>query len=140
MRLAFARLFLGGSLAGIGVAGCTVKTIEPPLTVTTKHLPELAGKADESKEVTGSSCARAVLLFIPVGFATAESAYADALAKAPGTDAIVDYEVRGTGFFVFPFYYEICTEVHGYAVSSKSLAAGTDPEAQRRRFVADARR
>jgi hypothetical protein len=101
--------------------GCTVKTVEAPVTVTTKILPELPAASRSGKVVVGSSCARAVLFIIPVGIATAESAYADALAQAPGTDTLVSYEARATNLFVFPFYYEVCTEVHGIAVSAKSL-------------------
>jgi hypothetical protein len=105
--------------------GCTYKTIDRPITITTKPLPE-AVKTEVrggAKEVTGTSCNRVVLLFIPVGFATIESAYADALGKAPGADAILDYQERTTAMFVFPFYYEVCSEVHGYAVQSKNVAS-----------------
>jgi hypothetical protein len=106
------------------LGGCTTTTIDRPVTVTTKLLPEVA-KADtenKGKEVTGESCSRIVLSLIPVGIATAEKAYADALEKAPGTDALVRYEARVTTLYVFLFYTEVCSQVHGYAVSSKTLA------------------
>jgi hypothetical protein len=107
-------------LVMLTLAGCTVKTIEPPVTVTTKNLPELS-HPQGAKEVRGSSCTRVAILIIPVGFGTAEAAYADALEQAPGTDALLNYESRSSVVFAFPFYYHVCSEVHGYAVSSKTL-------------------
>ncbi len=104
--------------------GCTVKTVDAPVTVTTKPLPELS-RADVvagAKEVRGSSCSRVVLGIIPVGIATVESAIEDALAQAPGTDVLLRYEERQS-FVMMLVYLQACTEVHGYAVSSKSLAA-----------------
>jgi hypothetical protein len=108
---------------GLSSAACTVKTLEGPVTVTTKPLPE-ATKPEvvkAAKEVKGSSCSRVVLSIIPVGFATAEAAYADALGQAPGADVLLNYEARATTLVVIPFYYEVCTEVHGFAISSKEL-------------------
>ncbi len=112
------------AVTSLGLLGsaCTVKTLDAPVTVTTKILPELPNSTRVGVEVTGSSCNRVALLIIPVGFATAESAYQDALSKAPGTDTLISYEARATNLFIFPFYYEVCTEVHGFAVSSKSIA------------------
>lgn len=118
-------IYAGALLAGALGLGCTVKTVDAPVTVTTKLLPE-ASKLDipsGAKEVTGSSCSRVVLGLIPVGVATVEAAYADALAQAPGTDTLIRYEERTNAMFAFIFYYQVCTEVHGYAVSSKALAA-----------------
>jgi hypothetical protein len=117
------KILLAALGLGLASSACTVKTVDRPVTVTTKLLPE-AAHADATgagQEVSGSSCNRVVLLFIPVGFATAERAYADALAQAPGADALVRYEARQRALFVFPFYYEVCSEVHGYAANSKSL-------------------
>lgn len=116
------RLLLA-SLLALGAAGCTTKTVAGPVTVTTKQLPE-ASRPDVARgavEVTGESCSRLILLLIPAGFATAESAYADALSKAPGADTLVSYEARLSAIFITPFYYETCTIVHGYAISSKQL-------------------
>jgi hypothetical protein len=121
---ALSRAALVLALSGLG---CTTTTIPGPLVVSTRPLPELATPGPSAKRVTGESCARAVLLIIPVGIGTVESAYKDALEQAPGADTIVNYEERFTTLFIFPFYYEQCTEVHGYAVSSKSPAAASDP-------------
>jgi len=85
-----------------------------------------------AKEVTGQSCNRVVLLFIPVGFATAESAYAEALGQAPGTDMLLNHEARASVLFITPFYYQVCTQVHGFAVNSKTfVAAAENPSAAR---------
>lgn len=113
---------LGLTIAAV-TSGCTVKTIDAPVTVSTKLLPELSRPEVQqaAKEVTGTSCDRVVLFFIPIGVATAESAYADALAQAPGADTLIRYESRMTSLFLWPFYFETCAIVHGYAVSSKSL-------------------
>ena len=119
--LATAALLLG--LCGMG---CTYQTIPGPLVVSTRPVPELATPEVKGKPVVGKSCGRAVLMLIPIGIATAESAYKDALSQAPGTDTLVNYEERSTNLFLFPFYYEICTEIHGYAVASKSAAAATE--------------
>jgi hypothetical protein len=105
--------------------GCTTKTISGPLVVSTHPLPELGTDGADAKRVAGESCNRVVLLLIPVGFGTVESAYADALSQVPGADTIVDYEERTNNLFIFPLYYEVCTEVHGYAVSSKSRGPAT---------------
>lgn len=102
--------------------GCTTQTVPGPLVVSTRQLPELGTLGANAKRVNGESCSRVVLLVIPVGFATAESAYNDALSQAPGADTLVNYEERTTNLFLFPFYYQVCTEIHGYAVSSKSPA------------------
>lgn len=112
------------SLLAVSSLACTVKTVDHPVTVTTKQLPE-ASKPEvikNAKEVVGSSCNRVVLLIIPVGFATAEGAYADALSKAPGADMLINYEARTTFLAIEPFYLEACTEVHGFAISSKLFA------------------
>jgi hypothetical protein len=121
-RCSLAILF---AVATSSLAGCTTKTVDRPVTVTTKLLPELSKPevVRAAKEVTGESCSRVILSLIPVGVATAESAYAEALAKAPGADALISYEARVTTVIVAPFYYQVCSEVHGYAVSSKSLVA-----------------
>jgi hypothetical protein len=100
--------------------GCTTQTIPGPLVVSTRPVPELGPGSEPKQRVTGESCGRTVLLIIPVGIATVESAYEDALSQAPGADTLVDYEERVTNLFAFPFYYEVCTQVQGYAVSSKS--------------------
>ena len=123
-----ASLFLVFAGLASSLAGCTTKTVDRPVTVTTKLLPELSKPevVSAAKEVTGSSCSRVVLSFIPIGFATAEAAYADALAKAPGTDALISYEARISTVVIVPFYYEVCSEVHGYAVVSKTLVAKSD--------------
>ena len=107
--------------------GCTTQTIPGPLVVSTRPVPELGANGTRAKRVVGESCSRVVLLIIPVGFATVESAYDDALAQDPGTDTLVNYEERTTSLFIFPFYYEVCTEVHGHAVSSKSAAPAPEP-------------
>jgi hypothetical protein len=111
----------------LSAVGCTFETIPGPLVVSTRPLPELATAGPEAKPVMGESCGRAVLMFIPVGIATAESAYKDALSQAPGADTIVNYEERVTNLFIFPFYYEVCTQIHGYAVASKSAARAAEP-------------
>jgi hypothetical protein len=103
-------------------AACTTQTIPGPLVVSTRPIPELGASGVKAKTVTGQSCGRVVLLIVPVGFATAENAYADALSQAPGADTLVNYEERVTNLFIFPFYYQICTEIHGNAVASKSPA------------------
>jgi hypothetical protein len=112
--------FAGLLALAFSSSGCTYKTVDRPVSVTTKILPELA-KPNLGKEVTGRSCNRVVLLIIPVGFATAESAFEDALGQAPGSDALVSYEARTSTLFIFPFYTQVCAVVHGYAVSSKTL-------------------
>ena len=106
------------------LVGCTTKTVDRPVTVTTKILPELTKPevVSGAKEVTGESCSRVILSIIPIGVATAESAYADALAQAPGADALISYEARTTAVVVVPFYYQVCSEVHGWAVVSKNIA------------------
>src|SRR5262245_42195133 len=113
-------------LAGFALAsmGCTVKTVDKPVTVTTKILPELTKPevAKSAVKVQGESCSRVILLLIPVGIATAESAYAEALTKAPGTDALISYEARQTLTFIFPFYYQVCAEAHGFAINSKQVS------------------
>ncbi|MCA9590032.1 MAG: hypothetical protein KC657_32230 [Myxococcales bacterium] len=113
-----------GLAAAASSLGCTVKTVDAPVTVSTKLLPELSKPevTSAAREVTGSSCSRVVLGFIPVGIATAEAAYADALAQAPGADTLISYEERANVLVAFIFYYQVCTEVHGYAVSSRALA------------------
>jgi hypothetical protein len=115
-------LALALGIAAVG-SGCTTRTIDGPVTVSTKLLPELSRPEvqKEAKEVTGTSCGRVLLSFIPIGVATAESAYADALAQAPGADTLIRYESRATTLVLWPFYVEGCSVVHGYAVSSKSL-------------------
>jgi hypothetical protein len=117
-------LALAASFASVA---CTVKTVDRPVTVTTKQLPE-ASRPDvvnAAKEVKGESCSRVILLIIPAGFATAESAYADALGQAPGADVLLNYEARASVLVIAPFYYQVCTEVHGFAVSSKALVAAS---------------
>lgn len=112
--------FALGALA----TGCTIKTVDGPLTVTTKPVPE-ALRPDvlaKAKEVTGESCSRVLLFFIPLGFATVDSAVEDALKKAPGTDTLLRYEERQSLVSAF-LYWEVCTVVHGYAVASKDLGA-----------------
>ena len=120
---ALSRAALVLALSGFG---CTTQTIPGPLVVSTRPVPEL-GTGESAKRVVGESCGRVVLLIIPIGFATVESAYDDALSQAPGTDTLVNYEERTTNLFAFPFYYEVCTEVHGLAVSSKSAAPAPEP-------------
>lgn len=113
-----------GSLAlALALGGCTVKTVDAPVTVTTKPLPELSRPelVAEAKEVTGESCARVVLGFIPIGIATVNAAVEDALAQAPGSDTLLRYEERQS-FVTALVYYQVCTIVHGYAVSSKRIA------------------
>lgn len=112
-----------GFVLALSALGCTTQTVPGPLVVSTRPLPELGTPGPSGKLVTGESCGRVVLLFIPVGFATAESAYNDALSQAPGADTIVNYEERVTNLFAFPFYYQVCTEIHGYAIASKSGGA-----------------
>jgi hypothetical protein len=109
----------------IASTGCTIKTIDAPVTVTTKPLPELVRQdvVQAGREVRGRSCSRIVLTIIPVGIATIEDAVADALEQAPGTDTLLRYEERTDVVVVVPFYTQVCTEVHGYAVASKTLAA-----------------
>jgi hypothetical protein len=109
-------------LALSGMA-CTTQTIPGPLVVSTRSVPELGTGGAGGKRVVGRSCSRAVLLIIPVGIGTVESAYDDALSQAPGSDTLLDFEQRTTNLFIFPFYYEVCTELHGYAASSKSGSA-----------------
>ena len=123
MKRAFLLLVLAGALSLL--AGCTTKTVDRPVTVTTKLLPELSKPevVSAAKEVSGESCSRVILGLIPIGVATAEAAYADALAKAPGADALISYEARTSAVVVMFLYYQVCSEVHGYAVSSKSLVA-----------------
>lgn len=120
----FARTGLTLALTALG---CTTQTVPGPLVVSTRPVPELGSPGPNAKLVTGESCGRVVLLLIPVGFATAESAYQDALSQAPGADTLVNYEERVTDLFAFPFYYQVCTEIHGYAVAAKSKrsAAGS---------------
>lgn len=115
--------FLVAAIAASSL-GCTVKTVDAPVTVTTKLLPELSRPdvVAAAKEVKGSSCSRVVLGLIPVGVATAEAAYADALEQAPGANTLISYESRTSAFFAFIFYYEVCAEVHGWAVPSNVLA------------------
>jgi len=126
MKRAFHLLVLAAALSSL--AGCTTRTVDRPVTVTTKLLPELSKPevVSAAKEVTGESCSRVILGLIPIGVATAEAAYADALAKAPGADALISYEARTSAVVVMFFYYQVCSEVHGYAVSSKSLVAKAD--------------
>ena len=123
---AFAWAALALALAG---TGCTVQTVPGPLVVSTRQLPELGTAGANTKRVTGESCGRVVLFIIPVGIATVESAYEDALSQAPGADTLVHYEERANNLFIFPFYYQACTEIHGYAVSSKSSAPAATPRA-----------
>ncbi len=106
------------------LAGCTVITIPGPLSITTKPLPELATAG--GKEVRGKSCGRVLLMLIPIGYSSAEAAYDEALEAAPGTDTILRYETRVTDAFFSPLYAQFCTEIHGYAVSSKQLDAGAN--------------
>jgi hypothetical protein len=101
--------------------GCTVYTIPAPLSITTKPLPELA--AVGGKEVRGKSCGRVLLMFIPIGYSNVAAAWEEALEGAPGADTIVRYETRVTDVFFSPLYGQFCTEIHGYAVSSKELGA-----------------
>jgi hypothetical protein len=108
------------------LAGCTVVTIPGPLSVTTKPLPELATAG--GKEVRGKSCGRVLLMLIPLGYSSAEAAYDEALESAPGSDTILRYETRVTDVFFSPLYAQFCTEIHGYAVSSKQLGAGVSAD------------
>jgi hypothetical protein len=104
--------------------GCTVVTIPGPLTLTTKPLPELSGV--RGKEVRGTSCGRVLVSIIPIGYSSAEAAWREALASAPGTDTLLRYETRVTDIFISPIYSQFCTEIHGYAVSSRELAAARE--------------
>lgn len=108
--------------------GCVTQTIPGPLVVSTRPIPELGTRGEAKQPVTGESCGRTVLLIIPVGFATVESAYEDALSQSPGSDTVIEYEERVTNLFIFPFYYEVCTQIHGYAVASKSRAPAKPKE------------
>ena len=95
-------------------SGCVTQTIPGPLVVSTRPVPELGThETPAAKRVRGESCGRVALMFIPIGVATAEAAYEDALSQAPGTDTIVNYEERMNLLFLFPLYYEMCTEIHG---------------------------
>jgi len=116
-------LFLSALALALAGTACTTQTVPGPLVVSTRQLPEIGARGPNAKRVNGESCGRVVLFIIPVGFATAESAYNDALSQAPGSDTLVNYEERTTNLFLFPFYYQVCTEIHGYAVASKSPAA-----------------
>lgn len=122
--------------------GCTFKTVDGPVTVTTKQLPEASKPSvqESAKEVSGSSCTRVVLLIIPVGIATAEGAYSDALAQAPGADTLLDYQARVSGVFITPFYYQVCTEVHGFAISSKAFVAAANDKGAALAKVEDSHR
>lgn len=76
-----------------------------------------------------------MLLIIPVGFATADAAYQDALDQAPGADTLVNFEGRADHLFIFPFYFEVCAQVHGWAVSSSQLTAHTESKTQADEYV-----
>lgn len=105
------------------LGGCSFPVVDQPVVITTKPLLELTDPAllKDAKEVTGRSCNRSVLLIIPVGVATANAAYDDALAQAPGADAIVRFESRTSLVMAVPFYLESCAVVHGYAINTKRL-------------------
>jgi hypothetical protein len=100
-------------------SSCTLETVRGPLVITTKPLPD-ASKARSGTKVKGESCTRWVLIFIPVGFGSPNRAYNQALAEAPGSDTLLRYEARSSMFFS-PLYSHWCDEIHGYAVSSKTL-------------------
>lgn len=138
-RLSLFALALAATFSSLG---CSFKTVDGPVTVTTKQLPEASkpGVQEGAKEVLGTSCTRVVLLIIPVGIATAESAYSDALAQAPGTDTLLDYQARVSGIFITPFYYQVCAEVHGFAISSKAFVAAAGDKALAVAKVEDSQR
>ncbi len=120
------RSFVCGVLAAMLSVGCSEATIKPPLTITTKAQPNLVAPANAPR-VVGSSCGRVILFVIPISVATAEHAFANALEKAPGADTLLEYETRSHATFIPPFFYEMCFDVHGIAVTAAQLAPDSPP-------------
>lgn len=94
-----------------------------PVTVTTKVLPQAQVPAG-AKLVRGTSCSRITLAIIPLGFGTADSAFRDALAQAPGTDTLLAWHTKTDILGILaPFIYaQSCVTVEGYAVDSRRLS------------------
>jgi hypothetical protein len=99
-------------------AGCQTRIGD--LTVASpKNLPV------EFKEiqprVVGKDCSHVVLLLIPLGTLnpTIDGAIDDALAQAPGADALVNVSIKRTSLFAI-LYARSCVEIEGTAISTRS--------------------
>jgi hypothetical protein len=125
---------LGAIFLVLFLSGCSIPVFTKPVTVSTNPIP---GKTEhgDAKLVTGTSCSRTTLIFIPLGFGSSDSAFEDALAQAPGTDTLVDWRLKEETLAIVLtiLYAQSCVTVEGYAVnSSKVVKEAADPSAARR--------
>ena len=127
---------VAASLLALGLAGCTVPVFTKPVTVSTRPIP---GKTEhgDAKLVSGTSCSRLTLLVIPLGFGTSDAAFEDALAKAPGTDTLVDWHMKQDVLAILAtiIYFQHCVNVEGYAVDSSKLVQEAADKAAARNYV-----
>jgi hypothetical protein len=70
------------------------------------------------QRVEGRDCGRVALLYVPVGRGapSVEAAVRDALARAPGSDALTGVAMNGEVFSIPVIYQRICLRVRGDAV------------------------
>jgi len=127
---------VAASFLALALAGCTIPVFTKPVTVSTSPIP---GKTEhgDAKLVTGTSCSRLTLLIIPLGFGTSDAAFEDALAKAPGTDTLVDWRMKQDVLAILAtiIYFQSCVTVEGYAVSSSKLVQEAADKAAARNYV-----
>jgi len=134
----FAALFALFSLLAQGLLGCAIPVFTEPVTITTRHFESVRKHADEAPLVSGKSCSRVTLIFIPLGFGTANAAFDDALAKANGADTLVDWHMKQEVLAILGtiIYYQHCIVVEGKAIDSRELVvSAAEGEAAGQRYV-----
>jgi hypothetical protein len=135
------RTFLGrlsaiASAASL-VIGCSVPVFTEPVTISTRHFESFSEQVESAPVVSGRSCSRLVLLFIPLGFATANGAFNDALANSEGADTLVDWHMKQDVLAIVGslIYFENCIVVEGKAVNSSELVASAADGMEAQAFV-----
>jgi len=136
LRAAVARSSLLVACAALG-AGCSVPVFTEPVTITTRHLPSFSEQVDAAPVVSGRSCSRMTLLVIPLGYATSNAAFNDALSQASGADTLVDWHMKQDVLAIVGslIYFQNCIVVEGKAVNSAELVARADEPREARAFV-----
>lgn len=119
------------------VIGCSVPVFTEPVTISTRHFASFSEQVESAPVVSGRSCSRLVLLFIPLGFATANGAFNDALSNSQGADTLVDWHMKQDVLAIVGslIYFENCIVVEGKAVDSSELVASASDGQKAQAFV-----
>ena len=118
-------------------SGCSFPVFTEPVTITTKHFASFGEQAEKAPLVSGRSCSRVTLLFIPLGFGTATAAFDDALSNAQGADTLVDWHMKQDTLAIVGtlLYFENCITVEGKAIDSQDLVASAGPDSGAEAYV-----